>query len=57
MIGLIILFLILAVVAAIFGFGAFVEAAVDIAIILFWVFLALFIIALLWRIFTGRRGI
>lgn len=54
MIGLIILFLVIAIVAAIFGFGAIVEAATDIAIILFWVFLALFVIALLYRLFARR---
>lgn len=55
MIGLIILFLVIAIVAAIFGFGGIVAAATDIAIILFWIFLALFIIAVIWRLVTGRR--
>jgi len=55
MIGLIILFLIIAIVAAIFGFGNIVSAATSIALILFWIFLALFVIGLLWRLFTGRR--
>lgn len=55
MIGLIILFLVIAVIAAIFGFGGIVEAATDIAIILFWIFLALFVIALIWRLIAGRR--
>jgi len=55
MVGLIILFLIIAIVAAIFGFGGIVAAAVDVAIILFWVFLALFLVALIWRLISGRR--
>jgi uncharacterized membrane protein YtjA (UPF0391 family) len=55
MIGLIILFLIIAIVAAIFGFGGIVSAATNIALILFWIFLALFVIALIWRLVTNRR--
>ena len=55
MIGLIILFLIIAIVAAIFGFGGIVEAATDVALILFWIVLALFVIALIWRLVTNRR--
>ncbi len=55
MIGLIVLFLVIAVVAAIFGFGGVVAAATDAAVILFWIFLALFVIALIWRLVTGRR--
>jgi len=55
MIGLIIFFLIVAIVAAIFGFGGIVEAATDVAIILFWVFLGLLIISLLYRLIAGRR--
>lgn len=54
MVGLIVLFLIIAIVAAIFGFGGVVAAAVDIAIILFWVFLALFVISLLYRLVAHR---
>lgn len=55
MIGLIILFLIIALVAAIFGFGGIVAAATDIAVILFWVFLALLIISLIYQ-FVFRRS-
>ncbi len=50
MIGLIILFLVIALIAAIFGFGNIVQAATSIAIILFWIFLALFLISLVWRL-------
>ena len=55
MLGLILLFLVVAIIAAIFGFGGIVAAATQIAIILFWVFLALLIISLLFRFATGRR--
>lgn len=46
------LFLVIAIVAAIFGFGGIVTAAASIAKVLFFVFLILFLISL----FTGRRG-
>lgn len=42
-----VVFLILAIVAAIFGFGAIVATAVTIAKILFWVFVVLFILSLI----------
>lgn len=54
MIGLIVLFLIIAVVAAIFGFGGIVAAATNVAIILFWIFLALLIISLIYQ-YVFRR--
>lgn len=41
------IFLFIAVVAAIFGFGGLSEAAADIAKILFYIFIALFVIALI----------
>lgn len=40
-------FFILAIFAALFGFGGIVGAAIGIAEILFWVFLALFVISLI----------
>ena len=55
MIGLIVLFLIVAIIAAVFGFGGIVSAATNIALILFWIFLVLFVVALIWRLVTGRR--
>jgi uncharacterized membrane protein YtjA (UPF0391 family) len=45
-------FLVVAIVAAIFGFGGIVSAAAGIAKILFFIFLILFIVSL----FTGRRS-
>ncbi len=55
MIGLIVLFLVVAIVAAIFGFGGIVDAATDIAFILFWIFLALLIISLVYNFVIRRR--
>jgi uncharacterized membrane protein YtjA (UPF0391 family) len=46
-------FLILAIIAAVFGFGGVAVAAAGIAKILFFIFLALFVIGLL----TGRRAV
>lgn len=47
-----ILFLIVAIIAAVFGFGGIAAAATDIARLLFVVFLVLFVITL----FIGRRS-
>jgi uncharacterized membrane protein YtjA (UPF0391 family) len=47
------IFLILAIIAAIFGFGGVAAAAAGIAKVLFFIFIALFVIGLL----TGRRAI
>ena len=47
MLGWAVVFLIVAIVAAIFGFGGIVEAATDIAMILFVIFLILFIVSLI----------
>jgi uncharacterized membrane protein YtjA (UPF0391 family) len=47
------IFLILAIIAAIFGFGGIAVAAAGIAKVLFFVFLAVFVIGLL----AGRRAI
>jgi len=47
-------FLIIAIVAAVLGFGAVAGTAAYIAKILFWVFLVVFLISLILG-FTGRR--
>lgn len=54
MLRLAIIFFIVAIVAAVFGFGGIAAGAVGIAKILFWIFVALFVISLI----TGyaRRG-
>lgn len=50
------IFFVIAIVAAIFGFGGIVKGAIDIALILFWVFLALFVISIIAGLFTGRSA-
>jgi uncharacterized membrane protein YtjA (UPF0391 family) len=40
-------FFIISIIAAVFGFGGIESAAGNIAVILFWVFLVLFIVSLL----------
>lgn len=47
-----VIFLIIAIIAAVFGFGGIAEGATDIAQILFYIFLVLFVISL---IFGGFR--
>jgi uncharacterized membrane protein YtjA (UPF0391 family) len=49
-----VVFLVVAIVAAILGFGGVAGAAVGIAQLLFWVFLVIFLISLILG-FTGRR--
>jgi uncharacterized membrane protein YtjA (UPF0391 family) len=55
MLGWAVVFLIVAIVAAVFGFGGIAAASAGIAKILFFIFLVLFIISLIfgWR---GRGG-
>lgn len=48
-------FLLIAIIAAIFGFGGVAAAATDIAVLLFYLFAALFVIALVVGIITGRN--
>ncbi len=55
LLGWAVTFLVIALVAAIFGFGGIATAAAGIAEILFYIFLALFVITLLAALFTGRR--
>jgi uncharacterized membrane protein YtjA (UPF0391 family) len=54
MLGWAVLFLIIALVAAVFGFGGIAVASAGIAKLLFFIFLVLFVISLIfgWR---GRR--
>jgi uncharacterized membrane protein YtjA (UPF0391 family) len=54
MLGWAIAFLIIALVAALFGFGGIASASAGIAQILFFVFVALFVIALVARAVRGR---
>lgn len=50
----VVLFLILAVVAAVFGFGGFASQFAGIAQILFGLFLILFVFSLIYRLVYGR---
>ena len=56
MLGWAIGFLIAALVAAVFGFGGIATAFTSIAILLFWVFLALFVLSLLFGAFGGSHA-
>ncbi len=47
-------FLIVAIIAALFGFGGIAAAATDIARILFFIFLVLFVVSLLFGIIRRR---
>jgi len=49
MIRLIITFLVIALVAALFGFGGIADGATDIAQIIFYIFLALLVISLVMK--------
>jgi uncharacterized membrane protein YtjA (UPF0391 family) len=50
-------FLILALVAAFFGFGGVASTSAGIAVTLFYVFLAVFVITLIMGLLTGRKTI
>ena len=47
-------FLVVALVAAVFGFGGIAGTAVDIAKMIFYVAIVLFVVALIYSLFTGR---
>lgn len=49
-------FLIIALIAALLGFGGVAGTASSIAVTLFWVFVALFVLSLLVSVVTGRRA-
>ena len=55
MLQLAIVFFIIALVAALFGFGGIAAAAVGIAKVIFFVFLFLFVISLVFHVARGRR--
>lgn len=54
MLGWAITFLIVAIIAGVFGFGGIASASVGIAQFLFFVFVALFIIAMIARAVRGK---
>jgi len=51
MIRWIVIFLIIAIIAAIFGFGNIAEGATQIAVIIFWIFVVLLVFSLLASLF------
>lgn len=53
MLRLALIFFVIALVAAFFGFGGVASTAMDIGVFLFWVFAALFLIALLVGLISG----
>jgi uncharacterized membrane protein YtjA (UPF0391 family) len=50
-------FFVLAIVAALFGFGGIASASAGIAKILFYIFLVIFLITLVMGLLAGRRTI
>lgn len=54
MLGWAVTFLVIALIAAVFGFTGIASASAGIAQILFFIFLALFVITLIVRAFQGR---
>lgn len=50
-------FLVIALIAALFGFGGIVSAAVGIAKILFFIFIVLFAISAVMSVFGSRRSL
>jgi uncharacterized membrane protein YtjA (UPF0391 family) len=48
-------FLVVALIAAVFGFGGIAAEATGIARILFFIFVVLFLVSLLYSLLTGKR--
>ncbi|KUO60568.1 MAG: hypothetical protein APF80_02605 [Alphaproteobacteria bacterium BRH_c36] len=55
MLGWAITFLIVALIAAVLGFGGVAAVSVELAQIVFWVFLVLFALSLVYSLVSGRR--
>jgi uncharacterized membrane protein YtjA (UPF0391 family) len=49
-------FFIIAIIAAVFGFGGIAEGSAEIARVLFFLFLVVFIVSLIWGLITGRSS-
>ncbi len=54
MLGWALTFLVVAIIAAVFGFGGIASASAGIAQILFFIFVALFVVAMVVRALKGR---
>ena len=48
-------FFIIAIIAAVFGFGGIAAGASEIARICFFFFLVVFVVSLIWGLVTGRK--
>lgn len=48
-------FFIIAIIAAVFGFGGIATGAADIARLCFFFFIVIFFVSLIWGLVTGRR--
>lgn len=55
MLGWAVLFLVIALVAAALGFGGIAAVSAEIAQLVFWVFIVLFVVSLIYGLITGRR--
>jgi uncharacterized membrane protein YtjA (UPF0391 family) len=55
MLGWVITFLIIALIAAALGFGGLAGTAVGLAKLVFYIFLLLFVVSLVYSLLTGRR--
>ena len=50
-----IIFFVVAIIAAVFGFGGIAEGAATIAKVLFFLFLVLFVLSLIWHLVSGGK--
>lgn len=48
-------FLVIAIIAAVFGFGGIAATAVDMARVVFFIFLVLFLVSFLISLLTGKK--
>ncbi len=55
MLGWVITFLVIALIAAALGFGGIAGTAVGLAKLIFYIFIVLFVVSLIYSILTGRR--
>ncbi|MEC9291718.1 MAG: DUF1328 domain-containing protein [Pseudomonadota bacterium] len=55
MLRLALIFFVVALIAALFGFGGIAAAATDIAMFVFYIFVVLFVISLIFALIDGRR--
>jgi uncharacterized membrane protein YtjA (UPF0391 family) len=49
------IFFVIAIIAALFGFGGIAAGASDVARVLFFLFLVMFLFSLIWGLATGKR--